>query len=378
MSPILERCLHAYLRRCAGLVVRMRKPRIVGITGSVGKTTTKEVIAAVLSHPESQRRVGAVLKSPGNLNDNVGLPFAVLGYEDWTHTRLALAARLCALPFRAVKLAFAGRYPDVLVLEYAACSHGDVPRLSRMAPPTVAVITAIGPAHLETFGTIERIAEEKGALVRAVPPDGLIVLAADNPHSANMDRLTTARVVKVHGMGRELSDNAARAVGAFFGVPEQAIEQAIRETPAQWRRLKVYEFGSFTVIDDSISANPLSTTFGLATLGNTAAAGRKVAVLGFMPELGAEAATYHQMVGAAARAHAELVVGIGELAKHYAPDHWFPTVDACIGALPTLLRPSDLVFVKGGQVLEMQHIVGAIRQHAKSGAPVPLAAVARR
>jgi UDP-N-acetylmuramoyl-tripeptide--D-alanyl-D-alanine ligase len=353
--------IDAYLGFLARQVVRARRPRVVGVTGSVGKTTTKDVIAAVLSHPDAQPIVGNVLKTVQNLNNNRGLPLTVLGYRSWPSGRLDLTWRLCVAPFRAIKLALMGPYPDVLVLEYAAADDSDTPWLVGLVRPSVAVVTAIGPAHLDYFQTIERIAEAKGALVRGVDSTGLVVLAADNSYASAMSAWTAARVVRVTGRGRSLSENSARAVAAFLGVPDHTIEAALADKVVVRGRLDVQELPYITLIDDSFNASPLSMQLGLDTVAERDTASRKVAILGHMAELGAESVRYHQEIGAYARARADLIVGVGLHAPHYEPHHWFKTADECAAQLPALLERGDLVYVKGSHSVGLVRVVGAIK-----------------
>lgn len=363
MKFLLKRAVHAYFGLFARIVLRARKPKIVGVTGSVGKTTTKEVIASVLSDPAARPFVGRVRKTPSNLNDNFGLPLTVLGFRKWPASRAQAVRWMCLAPFRALKFALFVPYADVLVLEYAVCFDGDIPALARLAPPSVAVVTAIGPAHLEVLGTIERIADAKGALVRAVPPSGLVVFGRENPFLSEMARQTSARIIRVGGVGRSLSDNIARAVGTFFGVPRDAIEAAIARTPGVNQRLRFEQVGAVTLIDDTINANPLSMKLALDTLDERAAPDqRKVALLGYMAELGSDAARYHQEVGALAHAHADVIVGVGPLARHYEPSHWFETADQCVAHLPRLLHAEDMVLVKGSASSKMASVAVAIRQ----------------
>jgi UDP-N-acetylmuramoyl-tripeptide--D-alanyl-D-alanine ligase len=359
--------VRAYLSIWARFVLRLRHPRIVGITGSVGKTTTKEVVAAVLSHPSARSHLGLVRKSPGNLNDNLGLPLAVLGYPSWHHSTRQLLWWLCIAPFRGLMLAVVGPYPNVLVLEYAASDDGDVPRLARMARPEVAVVTAIGPAHLEVFGTMERIAEEKGALVRAVPPSGLVVLGTENPFLAELARQTRARVVTVDGTGLTLAHAVARVVGAYFGLPNEAIDEGIRDAPRPPRRLKLHTLGPITLIDDTINANPMSMRLALTTLRDHVgeSSQRTVAVLGFMAELGANEAAYHREIGAFAHAHADVIVGVGTLAREYSPRHWFETAAECAAEIASIVGEGDVVLVKGSAAADMEAVTGALKRVAR-------------
>jgi UDP-N-acetylmuramoyl-tripeptide--D-alanyl-D-alanine ligase len=266
-----------------------------------------------------------------------------------------------AVPCRAILLATVRRYPRVLVLEYSASDNGDVGRLAALATPTVAIVTTVGPAHLDRFGTVERVAEEKAALVRHVPSTGLVILGQNNAYTAAMDRCTTARVVKVPGKGRALSEAIARVVGDFFGVPEAVVERAIRECGPVKGRLVVHELGAMTVIDDTFNANPLSMQLGLETMGEMAGGGqRKVAVLGDMAELGVEARRYHVEMGAFARARADLVIGVGEMARAYEPDHWFETSALCAASLPALLHEGDIVYLKGSHSVHMERVAATL------------------
>jgi UDP-N-acetylmuramoyl-tripeptide--D-alanyl-D-alanine ligase len=373
MREMLKRAARNYLRLWAQLVLRARKPVIVGVTGSVGKTTTKHVIAAVLSHPGARPLVGRVGKTPGNLNNNLGLPLTVLGFKEWHQSALEAAWRLCVAPYRAIKAATFGAFPDVLVLEYALCPDCSVAELVDFVRPDVAVVTAIGPAHLETYGTLERIAHEKGALVRAVPPAGLVVLGEENAFASEMERWTRARVVRVGGVGRTLSDNVARVVGTYFGVPPDVIESAVGQTAGVAGRLRFYQFDRLTLIDDTINANPLSMKLGLGTLEQQAAAGqRRVAILGFMAELGPDSPAYHREIGDLARRCADVVVGVGELARLYQPHHWFETAEHCVHALHAILRDGDIVLVKGSASARMHVVSGAMKQPSKD-APLQVA-----
>jgi UDP-N-acetylmuramoyl-tripeptide--D-alanyl-D-alanine ligase len=365
MRRLVDRLVYGYLFAFARVVLRARRPLIIGVTGSVGKTTTKEVVAACLQHPDVQPFVGSVGKTSGNMNNRLGVPLVILGYECWPVTLPQLAWWLCAIPARALMLAAVKPYPKILVMEFAAGPKCEIARTAALAPPTIAAVTAIGPAHLEVFGTVERIKHEKGALVRNVPPGGLVILGADNSHASSLEGESRAPVVKVPGRGRELSENIARAVCRYLGVDSAAAERALADKPAVRGRLNVLDLGSITLIDDSFNANPLSMDLGLETLASRSGPGRRrVAVLGDMKELGSDSPMYHREIGSVARARADVIIGVGPLAREYDPDHWFATSSECADAMHDLVRPGDYVLVKGSSSVGLLEVVRRLKQVA--------------
>jgi UDP-N-acetylmuramoyl-tripeptide--D-alanyl-D-alanine ligase len=352
----------------ARLVLRARRPTIISVTGTVGKTTTVAAIAAVLVHGGPRIGFERVRKSAPTLNNDTGLPLVVLGYDHRPSSRRAWLATLCAVPFRALALATVAPYPRCLILENAAAPHGSIRRLASLAPPQVAVVTAIGPAHLDRFGTVEGIAEEKGFLVRAVAPAGLVVLGQDSPLAAGLEALTRARVVKVPGRGEALSRSIARVVGRHLGLADEVVEDALRAPLRIPGRLAVLELGRLTVINDAWNANPLSMRLGLDTLAERARPGqRRVGVLGMMGELGRDSRRYHEEIGDYARERTDLLLGVGALAQHYRPHHWFPTSADCGRAIRGHIRADDLVFVKGSNAVSLYVVVRELRRLAAEG-----------
>jgi UDP-N-acetylmuramoyl-tripeptide--D-alanyl-D-alanine ligase len=369
---VSNRIVVPYLFFWGRFVVRIRQPLIIGVTGSVGKTTTTEMIAAVLAHPEVQPLVGRVGKTANNMNNDVGLPLTVLRYEHWLprHQKLVM---LGGLPFRAVRLATTGCYPNLLVLEYGTHWHGHLSRLAQLAPPRVAVVTTIGPAHLDRLQTLEGVVQEKSALVRAVPPSGLVILGQDHPYVSHLERAARAPVVKVPGRGLELSQNITRAVCQYLGIPDEVRLTALDNFILPKGRLNRLEFADLTVIDDSFNANPLSMQLGLDTLAETAKPGhRRVAILGVMGELGEESPQYHEEIGVYARSRVDVVIGVGDLAQYYHADHWFDSSNACAAEIARLICPGDCLLIKGSHSAHMERIVVNLCAIAAkhSGAPV--------
>ena len=355
--------------------IRDRAPiPAVGITGSVGKTTTKEAAAAALG---ARYRV---LRSPASFNNEIGVPITFLAQEP-SH--------------------------EVAVVEMGFYVPGEIADLCRLVRPRVGIVTAVPdkPVHFARTPSVEAIARGKAELVEALPPDGTALLNADDARVRAMSSLTRAHVVlfgtspeaelrardvaadgleglrfsvERHGQraavrfplpGAHLVTSALAAIGAALALEipleEAAIAVGTLERPSH--RMSVRRAGDLVVIDDAYNASPVAMSAALALLG--AQKGRRVAVLGDMLELGALAADAHREAGALAAKNADVIVGVGELAAiavHEA--HRSGATDAhaavdnaeALVLLRRLLRPGDVVLVKGSRALRMEEIVDAI------------------
>jgi UDP-N-acetylmuramoyl-tripeptide--D-alanyl-D-alanine ligase len=352
-------------------------PRVIGITGSVGKTTTKEITAQVLS------KRFATLKNIGNLNNELGLPLTLLQLNE-SHQRV--------------------------VLEMGMYDLGEIARLCDISKPHIGVVTNVGPVHLERLGTIERIAQAKSELVAALPRDGVAILNADDPLVAPMADNTTARVfgyglspkadlwadeivsegmegirfrfhygaqvihVRVPLLGRHSVHTALRAtaVGLVEGLSWEEIVSGLQDTGAQLRLVVVRGQGGATLLDDTYNASPASTLAALNLLADMDVnGGRRIAVLGDMLELGSYEEVGHRLVGTRAADVVDRLITIGERARWIAEDaiaaglaaaHVVSvvTASAAIEQLRLLLGPGDIVLVKGSRAARLDQIVGAL------------------
>jgi len=342
--------LAAFLRVLAYLVVRVRKPYIIGITGSVGKTTTTEMIAFVLKTCEGKGLVGPVSCTENNMNDDLGLPATLLLFgdlkEEYAPSRFLTA---CLAPFRALQIIVGIRsYPKIFVLEYGTSRPGHIARLAALARPDIAIVTTIGAAHLERLKSLEGVAREKMALVQAVLPTGLAILGTEHDFVPLIKQASQSPVILVEGKGTEFAAKAARAVCRHLSIPDAVIDDGLGAFKAPKGRMNVREFQDMVVIDDSYNANPTSMRYGLDMLAVTAKPGeRRVAVLGFMAELGEQGVQYHKEIGVYARSRADLLIGFGDLARLYDADYWFENSESCAAQISSLLRPHDRVFIKG-------------------------------
>lgn len=359
---------------------RARLPvRVVGITGSTGKTMAKEVVADVLS------RGLRTLRSEGNHNSESGLPMSVLRLRP-EH--------------------------EAAVLEMAMYTVGEIARLAEIAQPEIGIVLAVHATHLERAGSIERIARAKAELPMALPPGGLAVLNADDLRVAAMRDVTRAAVmtfglgaaadvratdiasrglagteftlrapwavrrVRSGTPGRHLVPHALAAaiVGEAMGVPFDAVIEAIEAGSHADHRMAVAEAASgATVVDDTYNASPVSVRAALEFLAETPvpAGGRRIAVLGDMLELGPDEERLHREVGVAAArtVDALLVVGergawIGEAARSAGAATVLRADDAVDGAV-VLERdlapgPRDVVLVKGSRGIELDRTVALL------------------
>lgn len=351
--------------------------RVIGITGSVGKSTTKELTWSVL------RRRFNTLKNPGNLNNEIGLPLTLLAL-DASHQRV--------------------------VLEMGMYNLGEISQLCAVARPQVGVVTNVGPTHLERLGSIERIAQAKAELVQALPADGVAVLNYDDPRVRQMAQLAPCRVFsygltheadlwadaviseglegirftlhygreKLHAkiplLGRHSVHTALRAtaVGLIEGLGWDDILSGLQDESVQLRLVSVPGIRGSLLLDDTYNASPVSTIAALNLLDDLKISGRKIAVLGDMAELGEYEEEGHRKVGCRAADVVSLLVTVGQRARLIAEEaracglaaDRISQVDSnaeAIARLRQLLQPGDVVLVKGSRSMAMEEIVADLQ-----------------
>jgi UDP-N-acetylmuramoyl-tripeptide--D-alanyl-D-alanine ligase len=347
-------------------VAKMHRERfdipVVCITGSVGKTTTKQMVKAVL---ESTFRTHATV---GNLNNQTGVPTTVLQISD---------------------------ADEVSVMELGTNHFGEIDAIARVAQPTICLFTNVGEAHIEFFGSREGIFRGKTEMLRHMRPGGTIIANGDDdylctiPNAITYGFSETAQVraldVKEHGLegltftaslfgkllpvtlrvaGRHMIQNALAAltVAHLLHVPDAAALEALAGFRPGEGRAGVIKTDRFTLIDGSYNCNPTSMEAALDVLKT--ASGRKVCIFGDMLELGENAPAYHARIGAyAKRCGIDRMITVGSLAKNAAfdPTDAYETVDALLTALPVLLESGDTVLVKASLGMHLNRVVDAIK-----------------
>lgn len=367
--PVLlaEDSLKALTRLAAEWRSRL-KLRVLGITGSSGKTSTKEFAAAVLG---SNYRV---VKTEGNLNNHIGVPLSILSAES---------------------------RDEAAVWEVGMNHPGEIAPLAALIQPSCAIITNIGTAHIEYMKTRDAIAQEKSALAVAVPPDGAVVLPAEDDKTDFIASRCRAKVVRtgfargdllaadlsptpggidftirragetypasitVHGAHMVQNALLALAAGIEMGVPLDKGIKGLAKARLVGGRLEQKTIGGVTYLDDSYNANPESMEAALNTLRLIPGGGRRIAVLGKMGELGEHAADGYRRTGAAAARLADILLTVGPAASPMSAAarkaglgrvHEVEDTAAAARMLSQLARPGDLVLVKGSRSARMETI----------------------
>lgn len=369
----------AALQRFAAWHRQRFAPALIAITGSCGKTTSKDLVAAVLG---SRHRI---VKTRGNLNNEIGCPLSLLEIDDGT---------------------------DAAVIEMGASHVGEIARLCRWAQPTEAAVTLVAPAHLEGFGSVRKVAQAKAEIVDALPSDGVFYVNMDDEWCVRMAesfpgvkvRYGTLGDVVLEGCERDPSGDMrlrvrpvgelrlpipSRAhawnvllaiavglrhgVGTRHGVCESAryYEVPLRRACLESSRFKVLSAGGVEIIDDSYNANPASMAAALDALAERPARNR-VAAFGDMLELGNEAPVYHRRLGEqAGKLGLGCVFARGTFAQHIVDAARAAGVSCAevvqdhgrmAEALRAVVGPGDVVLVKGSRGMKMECVVEALMQ----------------
>jgi UDP-N-acetylmuramoyl-tripeptide--D-alanyl-D-alanine ligase len=352
---------------------RRMSGRVVAVTGSVGKTTTRQMIHSVLA----TRLSGSA--SPRNFNNHVGLPLSMLAIEP---------------------------KDDFAVLELAASAGGEIAHLASLCEPHVGVITRISDAHLGRFGSYEAVAAAKGELLEALPIDGYSVLSGDDEQ---LRRLAARSQAKVIWVGRSLDNNivatnirseqgrlsfdvdgtryavhvwgrhhltgalAAIATGRIFGIEDSQIADGLAHFQPPPMRCQIRKVSGATIIDDTYNASPAAMTAALELLRDFHAPGRRIVVCGDMRELGPASGQLHEQLGdeivtvcgadllLACGDHSHLVVaGARAAGMPRANAVARRRVEDLLTEFPLELQPGDVVLVKGSRILAMERLVESL------------------
>ena len=342
---------------------------IIGVSGSVGKTSTKEMLYAVLSQKYDTH------KTQGNLNNELGVPITLL-----------------AMPENA----------EAAVIEMGISDFGEMHRLSEMVQPTICVLTIIGCCHLENLGNRDGVLKAKTEMFDFADKNAEYVLNGDDDKLSTVENVggkkpiffgfsdtnsyfakniennaeggvkctlcfeNTELDVVIPAIGNYMVSNAlaAVAVGKLCGLSDEQLINGVQAYKTVGSRANVINTGRIRIIDDCYNANPTSVKASLDTLKNFS--GRKVAILGDMKELGAEELVLHYETGEYAKACADIVLAVGELSKELAKGangKWFADIEQIKEALPSLIKDGDTVLVKASHSMQFEKIVEFLKAY---------------
>jgi UDP-N-acetylmuramoyl-tripeptide--D-alanyl-D-alanine ligase len=322
----------AALAAVAGAVRDRSSARVVAITGSTGKTSTKDILFALCA---PHRRT---IANEGNYNNEIGVPLTLCRLEPET---------------------------EVLIAEMAMRGLGQIAWLASFARPEIGVITNIGPVHLELVETIDNVARAKAELVKALPAGGVAIVPGDEPL---LDEYLDRTDIVVDRVDPSMPLPFATSYTALHQLENTRIAIAVARhldiplpshLTVEFSKLREEERalpGGGVLLNDCYNANPVSMRAALEHLVTRAEGHRRVAVLGEMSELGTEAPAYHREIGELVhRLGIEQVIGVGELARAYGGD-WVPSAADAAARLRAALRPGDVVLVKGSRSVGLETV----------------------
>jgi len=414
MKKIFKKIVVLLLTLEARAVLWRFRPTIVVVTGSVGKTATKDAIAAVLTG------VVSVRKSPKSFNSEFGVPLTILGIDE---SGWGSAVRWARILLRGAAAIFGAKrqYPSFLVLEVGADHPGDIRRIARWVRPDCVVVTQFAetPVHLAFFPSREALLAEKALLVQALKKDGLLVVNADDSDVRSLAKDTTARTITIGrekgadysapyaaiaykggdrfpegiqakieyqgkmiplflrgtlGLHYVLSALAAVVVGSVYGVNilDAATRLGTLSFPAG--RMKIlHGISGSIIIDDSYNASPVALRAAFAALKELVVSGRKIALLGDMRELGEKSESEHIKAGKLAAETIDYLFTVGTEAEKIGEGarmgmdeshlRHFTTVEEAGAFLKGFLKDGDALLVKGSQSMRLERAVAAVLLH---------------
>lgn len=351
---------------------------VIGITGSVGKTTTRAMVAAVLSEQFE------TTESPRNFNNQFGLPLSLLGIQS---------------------------HHEIGVLEMGASHMGEIKELAEIASPQFGIVTKIGEAHLDSFGSQQNIVQAKGELVEALPPTGVAILNGDDllvrslanraacstlfvGEGDNNDLQATNIDVQWNHLGFQVghfryhlnvvgrhhltSALCAVAVGREMGMSAESIQKGFNKFQSVTRRCQLQQIAGFEVVDDTYNANPTSMKAACEMIKTWQGAGKRIMLVGDMLELGQETSKYHFELGKRiAKSNVDCLFAIGNQAEHVisgAKQSGFDqssfancaNIEMMLTKLSNISKPGDLIVVKGSRGMRMERVIDWLQSQTDS------------
>lgn len=391
MKSQLKKIAQFILKRCAIRILNKFHPDVIAVTGSIGKTSTKDAIYEVLA-PKLEVR-----KNTGNFNNEIGVPLTIIGVDS--------SKKIFWIIYKTF---FAKKYPQILVLEMGADRLGDMRYLTSFIKPKISVVTRVASSHLEYLGSLRGVAKEKGVLVEVLDRDGWAILNGDDENVREMSERTGANVLfygtgrgcdlkasdikmdfdgldfkisykkesaKVHMdiVGRHMvySALAGAAVGLVYGMNLKEIAKNLGNYKAPKNRVNILKgIKKTTIISDIYNANPESVAAALDVLEELAGSKRRVAMLGDMFELGGQSRELHLGLSDRIKRIADVAVLTGvamkDVFEQLSPSlkekvFWYDDSAATAKAIGEIIREGDIILIKGSRGMKMEKILDKIK-----------------
>lgn len=387
MKSILKKIIVEIVSFESRLVLKKYKPFIIAVTGSVGKTSTKDAIYTALSSTYNVR------KSEKSFNSELGVPLTILGCPNgWSSLVVWMKNILHGLEL----IVFTNPYPKYLILEIGADRPGDIRAITSWIHPDISIITRVGKvaAHVEYFPNPEELAKEKAYLAKGLKKDGILILSADDEivskitaeqaketiyfglatNAKNISSELTGMSMTLVIDGEEKAIRTKGVVGTHHvyplivaaivakkvGIPLDTVVTSLESHISPRGRMNVLKGkNNITIIDDTYNSSPDAVYSALETLKEIQGS-RKVAILGDMLELGKYAVEEHRKLGDIAKQNADLLISVGLRARGMNAQHHFNTSIEAAEKVPALLREGDIVLIKGSQGIRMERVVKAL------------------
>jgi UDP-N-acetylmuramoyl-tripeptide--D-alanyl-D-alanine ligase len=395
MKNLLKNIVSSILLWESKIILKKYKPTIIAITGTVGKTSTKDAIFSILSG------VGYVRKSEKSYNSEIGIPLTIIGCPNgWNDPLVWLSNILEGLEL----IFFRANYPKCLVLEIGADHPGDISSVAKWLQSDVVIINKVGdvPVHVEFFPTPEDVLKEKATLIRSLKKDGTLVLYADDVKVAGLARgvsqtvmtfginematVTASNISVIYndkklpeGMSLKLNFKgnavpikifgtlgvqqiypmlAAVVVGLIRNIPTAKIIDSFEHHVSPKGRMSIIQgINNSVIIDDSYNSSPDALREGLSTLASLQVSGKRIAVLGDMMELGNFSGEEHRKAGIQALQSCDVLITVGPRAKLMSEKAVsFNTSTEAGEYVRSIVGDGDVVFIKGSQSIRMEKV----------------------
>ena len=348
------------LWRCVKTRLFVDRPKIIAITGSIAKTSTKDATYEMMRHALP----GKVRATYGNLNSYLGVPLGILGFKfDFYEKRITWQwGWILIVAFLKM---FFQRLPKYLIVELGVDKPGDMDKFLKQFKPYIGVITLIDRAHLMNFPEEHDYAKEKIRLVSKIQPNGFAVINANDKYRDEIKDMAKVETIFVDTVPENISEDFAKKIGKVIGLSDEQIQSGLSGWQRPPHRFNKLVINDLTVYDDTYNASPASMMAALSVLASEK--GHRVAILGEMKELGDKEEQLHKEIGQVAHSSADLIIGVGELSKLYNPNEYYENSNSASDTIFNHIKNNDIILVKGSHSLHMDKIVEKLKERNNDG-----------